>query len=509
MALQMQSVPAVGTVLHLRVEGRGAEVRLVPVPGAIPGAAGQGPVVKLGALPSGSGGTAPPGIALPSTTGAAPQSSAAAGDAAKTALNQIVQNAIGRQASLGPALQTVQALGPVLAQMPEPVRRLATQLLAKSLKLDGQPVDAAALQKAVRQSGIFQEARLAGGAPAGAVQTDTKAELQALSRALRTWVGGEQTSGVRIQGTPPPSQQPAIAAPAGPIRESARLLLERAETALAQMRQGPVGRRAGLALLAQTIQNLGPALAQMPEPARRIAVQLLARSGSATGEGSPKPAGPLPETLLSNPAKASAPPDAEADLRMLSRSLGGWLNGETPHVTPVRPAVPARGAPPRAPARIAASLPPDSVQDGARMLLEQTEDALSRVRLLQNASLPDEAARHHQAAEWNLDLPVMLNGQPNVMPFQIQRDDGAEHEGGERGWRVRFALDLGERGEAGAQISLRGGRVGVMLWAAEVETTALMEEGLGWLSAALVEAGLTAGTMVCRHGAPETPARVP
>lgn len=513
LALQMQSTPAVGTVLHLRVEGRGAEMRLVPVQAPLPGVAGQGPVVKPDAVPAGSGGTAQANTAPPpSPANIAPPGTQPAADPAKAALTQMVQRAMGRQASLGPLLQTVQALGPVLGQMPEPVRRLATQLLAKSLKLDGPPVDAAALQKAVRQSGIFQESRLAGGTSAGTVQADTKSELQALSRALRNWAGVEQPGGMRAPSAPP--RQASSPPPAGALRESAALLLERTDAAVAQMRQGPVARQAGIALLAQTVQNLGPALAQMPEPVRRIATQLLARGGSVAGESSPaqttlKQPGSLPGALLSNPAQAMAPDDAEVSLQTLSRALRQWLGGESQSVPRNHPALPVRGAPPRAPARVSPPIPAEGARESVRTLLEQAEDALARVRLLQNASLPEEAARHHQSAEWNLDLPIILNGQPNVLPFQIQRDGGTEHEGGERGWRVRFAIDLGERGEAGAQVSLRGGRVSVMLWAAEAETTALMEEGLGWLSIALTEAGLTPGTLVCRHGAPDAPARVP
>jgi hypothetical protein len=148
------------------------------------------------------------------------------------------------------------------------------------------------------------------------------------------------------------------------------------------------------------------------------------------------------------------------------------------------------------------------VRESARQLLEQTEDALSRVRLLQNASLPDEAVRHN-ASEWNLDLPVILNGQPGVVPFQVQQDGGGDQPGHERGWRVRFAIDLGDRGEAGAQISLRGGRVSAMLWAEEPATAMALEEDLGWLTAVLSQAGLTPGTLVCRQGAPEAPARMP
>jgi hypothetical protein len=509
LALQLQSPPAVGTVLHLRVEGRGGDMRLVPVRDPNTGMTIPAPI-KAGAgpqqvLPGNTQANAAPHTAATATPNL---SAAAANDSAKAVLTQMVQSAMSRQASLAPVLQTVRSLGPVLGQMPEPVRRLATQLLAKSLKLDGGTVDATTLQKAVRQSGIFQESLLASGTRAGAAQGDTKAELQALSRALRNWVGAEPVSGVRAR--PPgaaPQATPLGPPPNGAVREGANLLLQRADSTLAQMPQGATARQASTALLLQTVQSLGPMIGQMPEPVRRVVAQLLERGMTADVPAATQRA-QSSGSLLSNPAKATAPQDMEADLQMLSRTLRSWLAADSAPIAPVRPAPPSRGAPPRAPMRMAAPALAETVQESAKQLLEQTDDALARVRLLQNASVPEEAARH-QANEWNLDLPIMLNGQPSVMPFQVQRDGGGEQEGDERGWRVRFAIDLGDRGEAGAQISLRGSRVSAMLWAAEAGTAALFEGGLGWLASALTETGLTPGTLVCRQGVPEAPARVP
>jgi len=54
----------------------------------------------------------------------------------------------------------------------------------------------------------------------------------------------------------------------------------------------------------------------------------------------------------------------------------------------------------------------------------------------------------------------------------------------------------------GAQVSLRGGTTGVMLWAAERDTSAALEAELGALRAMLGDAGLEAGAVIVRHGEP-------
>jgi len=496
LALQLQSPPAVGTVLNMRVDAHGGEIRLILVPPDTVKKAQPGALhVKSDAGPPPQAGNPRTSVTLPPAP-PPPANQVPNSDPVKTVLSQMVQGALGRQASLAPVVQTIQALGPALTQMPEPVRRLATQLLASSLNLDTEALDGAALQKAVRQSGIFQEALLASGVRAGVGQGDIKANLQALSRVLRAWVGRDpqQTMPERVD---PPQPIPAA------LRQPATLLLKQTDSALSQMTQGTAARQASTAQVLQTLQLLVPALDQMPETVRRIATRIVDRVTKAEAL-TPRSAisqAPLPT--------AAATLDTMDDLQALSRALRAWLQTGAHLGAASKPAPPTRGAPPRAPVQGAAveEVAP-TLRAGAHRLLEQTEDALSRIRLLQHASLPDEAVRG-EPREWNLDLPFVFTGQPNVMPFQIQRDGGSEAEAGEQGWRVRFALNLGEMGEAGAQISLRGSRVSAMLWAAEPETARMMEEGLAALSSTLIAAGLNPGTLVCRHGVPEAPAPAP
>jgi hypothetical protein len=137
-----------------------------------------------------------------------------------------------------------------------------------------------------------------------------------------------------------------------------------------------------------------------------------------------------------------------------------------------------------------------------KVLSERTDAALSRLRLHQNASLPDPSA-HRQDAQWSMDLPVIVGGQQQVLHLQIQRDAEQETERSEeRSWQVRFAINLADRGEVGAQISLRAKNTGVLLWADREDTARSLAAAVDGLRDELGEVGLVAGAIVVRAGAP-------
>ena len=369
LALQLPTPLAAGTVLHLRVEARGSDQRLMLLQSSLPLTTAAPKQMQAGAalpqsVPQGQG--APPGMTAGGTA------VLATADPLRAALVQVVQTALGRQGSLAALMETIAALGPTAARLPEPVRRVVARLAEGPLRMDGAQVTGRALQQAVQGSGLFMEAALARGGrmlPAG----DLKGQLLELTQALRAWLGADVPSAVPVRPPPPP----------------------------------------------------------------------------------------------------------------------------------------LRGIPPRAPHSPAPPAPPPGTpEETGQKLLDQAEAALSRVRLMQNASLPEEMGRAGTApAEWNLDLPFVFNGHFGAMPLQIRRDEANGGAPGERSWKVRFAVNLGESGEVGAQIGLRGHSVSVMLWATDAEVAGAMERAMPELAGMLGEAGLSAGTLVCRPGPPEAPSR--
>jgi len=80
--------------------------------------------------------------------------------------------------------QAVRQTLPVLAQLPDPIRRAVTQLAARTISVDGTGVSASQLRTAVQTSGVFLESSLLAGK--GAVQGDMKSVLAGLGRTPST-----------------------------------------------------------------------------------------------------------------------------------------------------------------------------------------------------------------------------------------------------------------------------------------------------------------------------------
>lgn len=294
-----------------------------------------------------------------------------------------------------------------------------------------------------------------------------------------------------------PAGAPAAAPPAASPQQ-----------ALAQMVQQALPRQNSvLALTTALTSALGRA--GLPEPVAKAAQQVLARQtvldgkiDSASLKTALRDSGVFHEALLAGGRPAAAAGDMKAALLGLQRELGKWLGpqGAVERVAQIPP--PLRGLTPRSRMRDAPvpELPAD-LSEAGKVLQERTEHALGRLRLHQNASLPDGTPRAE--TNWSMDLPVIIHGQPTLLQMQIQRDaedDAARPE--DRGWQVRFAVQIGDHGEVGAQISMRGKSTGILLWADDPTTAATLNAALGELREDLTAVGLISGALVVRAGAP-------
>ncbi|MBN9303950.1 MAG: hypothetical protein BGO82_16370 [Devosia sp. 67-54] len=288
------------------------------------------------------------------------------------------------------------------------------------------------------------------------------------------------------------------------------------QAALAQMLPDALGRQnsAGplLASLAAAVQM--PAL--LPEPVLRAALGVLAQRLVVRDGQVPAPALEQAVTRAGVTLEASLlrgepqPRDAKAGLLALREALVKWLGGAPAPTAPVRePAPPPiRGLPLRA-APVDAPPLPDVARDAGRMLHEQADAAVSRLKLMQLASLPDSSdpARPVPPA-LRLELPFLVGHELVMAQMQIGPDGSRrERREGKRGWTLRFALDYSATGEVGAEVGVLGKAVTVSLWAAEPETAAAMQAALPELTGALDAAGLTPGAVKIRHGVPAAPPR--
>src|SRR5690606_32431048 len=295
--------------------------------------------------------------------------------------------------------------------------------------------------------------------------------------------GGAAMSPSGQQGRAPPSvagQASAATATGSPAPPSA----SSPQAALAQMVQQALPRQTSVVALTLALSAAVGRVA-LPPAVAKAAQQVLGQRLALDGADIDGPAlqrairgsGVMQESLLAAGRPAQAAGDMKSALLGLRQNLLSWLGSGVP-VEPVAALPPPwRGVTPRArqgePSP--AELPADPREAG-KVLLERTEGALARLRLHQSASLPDPAAPRPDT-QLSLDLPVLVGGQQLLLHLQIHGEPEEEAgEAGERGWQVRFAINLAGLGEVGAQISLRGRNTGVLLWTEQPEAAALLAE---------------------------------
>ncbi len=275
------------------------------------------------------------------------------------------------------------------------------------------------------------------------------------------------------------------------------------------------------------------------------------KADSASGQIRPAASGPAPQSAPSEPAKARAPVAAEAvalpdtlqalvnaslqgggkaDLKstlfLLRAVLSGFLGDEADLPQPPRagtpPPPPRAGGQPQGQQPAQSGLPDDAgPKQTARMLLSDTEAALSRIRLSQIASQPSgqsggtEASGAHgrpgQAAHWTFEIPLTVSAGTAMAQFQIFRDEEGGGSGYDQpeaaGWRLHFALDLSETGAVESLVALGGQGTTVTLWAQRPDVAAALREGADELSGVLELAGIDVASVRIRHGLPAGSAR--
>ncbi len=323
------------------------------------------------------------------------------------------------------------------------------------------------------------------------------------------------------QATPTTSVGQHPAAPAGPqpgaVAARPLAAAPNVQAALNQMVHTAAPRQDSVLSLLSAMTAIAGKVA-VPEPVAKAMQQVLAQRVPLDGprvdgtvlQKAVQQSGIFQEALIASGQARGAAGDMKSSLLSLQRQLLSWLGNqaEVEQVSSLAP--PVRGQVPRAKPNVAAprSLPLEPL-DAGKVLLERTDAALSRLRLHQNASLPEPAARQ-DGAQWSLDLPVLMAGQQALLHMQIHRDpDKEDGRPEDRGWQVKFAMHLDEVGEVGAQISLRAGTAGVLIWADRADTAAMLSANLDGLRAGLAEVGLAPSSVLVRAGTPAAPPQVP
>jgi flagellar hook-length control protein FliK len=359
------------------------------------------------------------------------------------ALTAAVRNTAATQNGLAPLFAEIAAVANLRA-LPEPVQSEAMRLLVMRPRLDGN-IAAEDVKQAFANSGLFLEALLAE----------------------RGQQSANHSAGAGM--SPAPNAGPNAGAP---ISEAVANALPSGDL------------KAALIVFRQV-----------------LATALVEGEAAATTLSTPSAAAPLSAPPVPSAAQAAAALAPAARAASASSPPPPFRGGPT-------------SAQPPAAATIDAAMPP---QEAARILMAATDAALSRQTLLQAASLPVQpqgAVGAHLdggGPRWNFEVPFATpqgtQVVTNVAQFEISRDGRAD--GGADGlkpvWRARFSIDLDPIGPVHAQISLRGTRTAVTLWAESAEGSARLRAGAASLADALRAAELDAADLVVRDGAPKMP----
>lgn len=334
-------------------------------------------------------------------------------------------------------------------------------------------------------------------------QTQRGPQLTFLPSATTPTATTQSTTVTAAQNTTTPTA--AVAAPSTPLTPPA---------ALNQAVISALGNQSSFSSLISQVIGLNTHGDAVPDNVRNIAQRI---EGQALNS---KPGGVNAETLqnavarsgiflessllsgqtsLSNPIPGG---DLKVLLLLFRGALTHWLGSGSSSGQPGQVPLPQGGSP-------RAHTPPTPLMTGdgtaeeaGQNLKALTEGALSRMRLLQVGSLPEQQAGAALARDLNLELPIIMGNYVGVLHLQIEEEDAKEKAAKDRAWKMRFALRLNSMGEVGADVSYLSGHLGATLWAAEPETAELLSAHLDELNEALEAVGLTVGRIQVRSSPP-------
>ncbi len=519
----------IGMKLALKVERSGPLTRLVPVDGkgnAANGAGAQATGAKQPAAARAgevSPSRAPAGESSAMRAGAG-QEAARLNTGARPSAVVLSGRAAGPQsapaATSSPSAQTATiSAAPASAPAKAPLTSAQTpsQTSAQTpTNGSGQAVQIERMAEAVRQlqpgDGV---ARPGDFNPVKALQIKLAEDAAVIMNSLKSVRAGEsQTAGQ----APSPGGKPAPAP-----GEAARASLTH------QVSQDAGRQASAAALFADAARLMETAPGKLPPKLSDALSKLLQfrvpAEGKLAGETVQKAfirSGVLLEARLAEAVRQMeggqkfTPPgaDLKSSLLDLKQKLGDFLSRQPAAGTsaklagaaqkPDLPPPPLRaGAMQGQPAAEPSLSPRLSAAQTAQVLMDEASSAISRLRLLQNASLPPQSESGRGAPtrlEWNFEIPLALAGRTDMAQLRIEGEGGADIEPVRRLWSVQVALDTEQTGSVNGAVMLQGRAISVQLMAEREEIAQQFKAHAGELEQNLREAGLEVERLHIRSG---------
>ena len=135
-------------------------------------------------------------------------------------------------------------------------------------------------------------------------------------------------------------------------------------------------------------------------------------------------------------------------------------------------------------------------QPNQEKLIRQIESMVARIELgqlksLQQSQLPEQRS-------WTIELPFLLNDQAESIELHLRHNQKGE-QSREESWQLQLTLHPPELGEIRTSIRWHNEQIDIHFLTESQESTALIQDHLEQLEAALSVAGLDVGTLLSRQ----------
>lgn len=284
-----------------------------------------------------------------------------------------------------------------------------------------------------------------------------------------------------------------------PLKEIVQTLLE--QTPASRLTAGGIKRAvsdSGLFLEAQLLRSSAGGGRVSELDLKRLLLTLLQRLPERTGSDASRRQDPAPQATRQYPGRRPELRGAAIDTAPTAGKSGpgpaGSRSSAPADMLPGRMASPQPQ--PRAPLPDLSTTATSAVTGQLR---HQAEGALARLTLHQVHSVKNtgEGSLH-----WTLEMPVLHQGEIDVVPLAIERRAHRGNGDGEPSWLVKLALDTPQFGSLYATILWCREQLSSVFWAERDSTADLVRLHLDHLRDSLTGRGLAVTALECHRGTP-------
>jgi hypothetical protein len=457
-------------------------------------------------------------------------------DSLQQILESAIRQTLPKQQSHAQLLSDIKALlqQKQLPVLPEKVQQALKQLY-QSFADRTSVSSAEGIKQAMRQSGLFLEAQLAGKSSAATIslEHDLKAGLLRLQKAIQQQLTATQTTTAqrpadtsgKVYSPSSSLPKPVDAGVSRPVSTpSLQQTLIKPATAISAGTTSPVGSANPV-----SIANV-PAATTIPVTSSGVTAGSTNPAGmaglpateSSAGNTTPQtsesalkvPAGTTHPAAQGSPGKAGTATTPLAPGQGMLSGLPAHLSSQRQvgaHLQTARmdmPFIYAGNLPFRLNNDIENSRPSarfsrlDSLTKILTLFLKDADSSLARIQLNQ---LSQHSIEPEQKQAWLFEIPVKHKDSIDLFQFKIEKDNSSKQDeftDENTGWTVHIAFNIEQLGQVHSKVSIHQKQVSIIFWTEQQATTSAFLQHLQTLQQELEDSGLVVGHLNCIQGKP-------